>query len=92
MIHNATELQAAIDALISECDPGIDRLRELADKEEDYRVTRSLRELAEMARVLRRLIPDLTPVQVHRCFGAPGDFGYERPLGAALANTYRGAP
>lgn len=28
--------------------------------------------------------------EIHEAFGAPGDFGYDTPLGDALASLYRG--
>jgi hypothetical protein len=45
-----------------------------------------LREAAELIRVLSRVIDGKT---IYRAFGAPGDWGYERPLGNALSLLYR---
>lgn len=46
--------------------------------------------VAELAGCLRRLLPGRSLVEIHRAFGAPGDFGYDTPLGDALARLYRG--
>jgi hypothetical protein len=93
VIHNAAQLQGAIQERVNLYNAGIDRLRALASSEaenEVYDVTMLLREAVELGRVLHRLVPDLTVQQVHKTFGAPGDFGYENPIGAALDRTYRG--
>lgn len=42
----------------------------------------TLRDAAELIRVLARLVEGKT---IAKAFGAPGDWGYETPLGAALA-------
>lgn len=47
--------------------------------------TRTLREASELARVLARLLAGKT---VYEAFGAPGDWGYDTPLGDALADFY----
>lgn len=70
----------------------LERLRDLASTEavdEVDSLTRDLRDAVEFSRCLRRLVPELTARQIHRAFGAPGDFGYETPLGAALHDIYR---
>lgn len=70
----------------------LERLRHLASPEtvdEVDSLTRDLRDAIEFSRCLRRLVPELTADQIHRAFGAPGDFGYETPLGAALHDIYR---
>lgn len=72
----------------------IDRLRELAPDEtanEVYELTALLRESIELTQCLRRLLPGRDVSEIHRAFGAPGDFGYENPIGAALDRIYRGA-
>lgn len=43
---------------------------------------------AELVGCLRRLIDECSVGQIHRAFGAPGDFG-ETPIGEALARLYR---
>lgn len=50
-----------------------------------------LREAVEMVRCLRRLVEFRTADEIHKAFGAPGDFGYDTPIGAALAKIYKGA-
>lgn len=72
----------------------LDRLRELASDEAESEVsdiTFLLREAVEVTGCARRLLKDRTVTEVHAAFGAPGDFGYETPIGDALARTYRGA-
>lgn len=70
----------------------LERLTDIAppDKVDEVdTLTRELRDAVEFTRCLRRLVPELTAGQIHRAFGAPGDFGYETPIGAALADIYR---
>lgn len=70
----------------------IDRINELVSdggEDEVYELTRSLREAVELVACLRRLTKDRSPQEIHRAFGAPGDFGYEHPIGAALDVVYR---
>lgn len=50
----------------------------------------ALREAIELAGCLRRLLPGRTVAEIHLAFGAPGDFGYETPIGDALSRLYRG--
>jgi hypothetical protein len=71
----------------------IDRLRDMAPEnaETEAEVTRlvwALREAVELVGCLRRLLPAQTVGDIHRAFGAPGDFGYDTPIGDALANIY----
>lgn len=86
------------DALVKrerEYATAIDRLVELASREaenEVYDITVLLREALEMTRCLRRLVPSVSLRELHRAFGAPGDFGYETPIGDALYRLYRGEP
>jgi len=49
----------------------------------------AFREAAELVGCLRRLVEGRTPDEIHKAFGAPGDFGYETPIGDALAKVYR---
>lgn len=49
-----------------------------------------LREALELIHCLRRLIDGRTRDEIHRAFGAPGDFGYETVIGRALFAVYRG--
>jgi len=91
LAQHLARLARVIDQRTSLCRDGIDRLRELATNEtedEVYRVTVLLREAIELARCLRRLVPGRTVAEIHRAFGAPGDFGYEHPIGDALARVY----
>jgi hypothetical protein len=53
---------------------------------------RDLREALELVGCLRRLIAGRTVAEIHKAFGAPGDFGYETPIGDALYQLYQGKP
>lgn len=69
----------------------LDRIRDIAGDgadEEIHKLTALLRENVELAGVLRRAVASLSLQQLRGAFGAPGDFGYETPLGAALAQVY----
>ena len=56
------------------------------DGDRDDRLYRDLDLAAELLRVLARIIEGKP---LHVAFGAPGDFGYETPIGAALYRYYR---
>jgi hypothetical protein len=83
-----TELTEALMGRLDLYNDAVDRFRELAEKEEDYRLTRALREAVELTRCLRRLVESSDINAVYRAFGAPGDFGYETPIGDALRRLY----
>lgn len=71
---------------------GIARLRELSSDEaenEVYDITFLLREAVDLVGVLRRLMPSASDKGMHDAFGAPGDWGYGAPIGAALDTFYR---
>lgn len=51
-----------------------------------------LLEAVELVACLRRILPTLTRDELHRAFGAPGDFGYDTPVGDALHRIYHAAP
>lgn len=53
-------------------------------------VVHDLREAIELARCCRRLLAGRSVEEIHRAFGAPGDFGYDTPIGDALSKIYRG--
>jgi hypothetical protein len=57
--------------------------------DEAHACVQAMRLVAEMAGCLRRLVPHADIPAIHRAFGAPGDFGYETPIGDALARLYR---
>jgi hypothetical protein len=68
----------------------LDRLRDAAPDDANLgEVTWLLRESIELAGCLRRLLAGRTVAEIHRAFGAPGDFGYGTPIGDALATIYR---
>lgn len=53
-----------------------------------YAATCELREAVYTIRCLTRLLEGRSVDEIHRAFGAPGDFGYETPIGDALARVY----
>lgn len=59
-------------------------LRE-CETDRDERLARDLNNAAEWPRVLARLVEGKS---IHEAFGAPGDFGYDTPIGAALSCYY----
>lgn len=68
----------------------IDRLRAIITNDpEAWDATTSLREAVELVGCLRRLLDGRSVNEIHRAFGAPGDFGYDTPIGDALADVYR---
>ncbi len=87
------DLLRALDAQVSELDHGRHRLQELADDgeapDEVRRISDHVRDGAELVRCLRRLVKSLGVVEIYRALGAGGDWGYETPLGDALARLYR---
>lgn len=48
-------------------------------------VDRLLRDSSELLRVLARMVTGRT---LYQAFGAPGDWGYETPIGSALNALY----
>lgn len=74
-------------ALRAEATKIIDARSELldSDAERDARVVNDLSNAGELVRVLARLVEGKS---VHQAFGAPGDFGYQTPIGAALYRYY----
>ena len=91
----ATRLVDALTQREKQYRSAIDRIRELSSGEtenEVYELTTLLREAVEMAGCLRRLVPERSVAELHKAFGAPGDFGYETPIGDALYRIYRGGP
>lgn len=73
------------------CLQAIERLREVASAEtenEVYDLTVTLKKAVVLCGCLRRMVEERAPMEVHRSFGAPGDFGYESSIGSALASVY----
>lgn len=71
----------------------LDVLREAVESNDKaWNATTTLREAVVLVGCLRRLVPHATLDEIHRAFGAPGDFGYETVLGEALSRLYRGEP
>lgn len=57
-------------------------------KEAGYEPRRVFRTSVRLLEVLRVLAEKATVQEIHRTFGAPGDWGYHTPLGAALYRLY----
>jgi hypothetical protein len=56
-----------------------------SDADRDDRLARELRDASELVLVLARIIEGKS---IPQAFGAPGDFGYETPIGSALYRYY----
>lgn len=90
----SNELMEALGSRQREYTDAINQIRVLASREaenEVYEKTALLREAIELVGCLRRLLPGMSVAEIHKAFGAPGDFGYETPVGIALMHLYRGA-
>jgi hypothetical protein len=59
-----------------------------SDADRDDRLARDLRDASELVRVLARMVEGKS---IYEAFGAPGDFGYETPIGSALYRYYQKA-
>lgn len=66
----------------------LDRLRELTPASDADELAATLREAVTLVGCLRQMVKGRDAAEIHAAFGAPGDFGYETTLGAALARTY----
>ena len=85
-------LENALHRRAEEYSEAVDRLENLADSVDDHVAVRRLRECVEIARCLRRLVRGRSVDEIHKAFGAPGDFGYETLIGDALSRLYRSGP
>lgn len=84
-----TALEKALNRRVIAYTDSLEVVARVADDDETAReAARTLREAIELVRCLRRLLPACTVEQIHGAFGAPGDFGYETPIGEALAQIY----
>lgn len=84
-------LQAAILRREREYSEALDRLSGATEENDDCRpAVWLMREAIELVRCLRRLVPAPPVSALHDAFGAPGDFGYDTPIGDALYAIYRG--
>lgn len=91
MTHEA--LEKALTLRVAYYVGALNQLEDLASPETENDVhdrTLLLREAVELVRCLRRLTRGRSVQELHAAFGAPGDFGYETPIGAALSRLYRG--
>lgn len=88
-------MSAALAAVLAqrerEYDAAIDRLRDVAPNDAVLADVRTLREAVKLVRCLRFWLASASVDEIHKLFGAPGDFGYDTAIGDALFRTYRGA-
>ncbi len=85
---SAKVLQDALSRREGEYRELLQRLMERVENDPEEYGWRQLRELIELVRCLRRLLDGRTVDEIHKAFGAPGDFGYESAIGSALAKAY----
>lgn len=83
-------LQKAISKKEATYQKALERLSDGAEGGAAGAAEWELREAIELVRCLRRLLAGRSREEIHRAFGAPGDFGYGTPIGDALAKLYRG--
>lgn len=94
--QHTTNTRPLVDALTARERTYTDAIDRLVEISSDYNDAEScnlregLRECVELVRCLRRIVPGCSIEEIHRAFGAPGDFGYDTSIGAALARLYRG--
>lgn len=84
-----TPLDRALGARLGDYADALDRVRDL--EEVSGSDARLLREAVEMVRVLRKMASKRSTEEIHSAFGAPGEWGYDSPIGDALYRLYRGA-
>jgi len=85
-------LARAVLKMSEESRESIDRLNDLATDEIEDQFCSEIRRLHRTVRlveILSELVTGCTAQQIHAAFGAPGDWGYETPLGDALHRIYR---
>ncbi len=82
-------LKGAIQDRVRAYRAALDRMRDLSEGHPELLAARrDLDEAVELVTCLRRLLDGRTADEVHRAFGAPGCFGYDTPIGDALARLY----
>ena len=84
-------LERALNERENACYAAIDKLRDIAPSDietEVHELTSTLRDAVYLVSCLRRLTRGRSPREIHDAFGAPGDFGYQTPLGDALFRLY----
>ena len=87
------EIRADLDShadLANEAMEAVDPETDLGEKikEAGYEPRRVFRESVKLLWVLLALAEKAPVSEIHRLFGAPGDWGYDTPLGAALYRLY----
>lgn len=53
-----------------------------------FQAMRHLGEAVRLVHAIRFFVKEAPVSEIHRLFGAPGDWGYDTPLGAALYRLY----
>lgn len=86
------DLHAAIRERERVYDRAVDKIRHLAPEEHEdkiHKLTSEFREATFLLMCFRRLLLGCDRRAIYKAFGAPGDFGYETPIGSALDRLYR---
>ena len=96
MATTATDYRAILSDLAQACREAINSAAIRLDVDGDPEDAATQRDAEELGRVLSRLItrkPEGTITEhverVSHAFGAPGDWGYQHPIGIALARLYQ---
>lgn len=76
----------ANEVLEASCGSETDLGKEI--EEAGYEPRRVFFTSVQLLRVLRSLAEKASAQEIHRTFGAPGDWGYYTPIGAALYRLY----
>lgn len=96
-------LMRALDNRFRQSRDALDELTNLAERSEEAESDastsekigmnrRTLRDSIYLLDVLRKLVRERSVDELHKAFGAPGDWGYGNELGDALSKLYRGEP
>jgi hypothetical protein len=92
MTNPTTDYRKLLDDLAAACRETLGSATIRLDADGDPEDAATQRDAEELGRVLSRLISRPQQGQiathieaVHRAFGSPGDWGYQHPIGVALA-------
>lgn len=85
----SAKVAAALRGIAAEVSTSLDMLRDLLPEGADESAVNALRTGEHVIAVFARVTATMTPAELHRVFGAPGDWGYDTPLGDALYAAYK---
>ena len=85
----SAKVSAALRGIAAEVCTSREMLRDLLPEGADESAVSALRTGERVIALFSRVTATMTPDELHRLFGAPGDWGYDTPLGDALYETYR---